>query len=92
MKNFYDLLATDCDLTVEIQTDHHCSTRTWPLLRPLDLVISAARSVKVDGMDMMRFGYWQDDHWHIHHDQPFYRWRHQVTGQGWLLDPQKTAG
>lgn len=92
MKNFSDLLATEASLTIEILTDQEQSCQEWPLVRPVDLVIKHARSVKVDGMEMMEFGYWQQEHWHIHHDQLFYRWRHHVTGQGWILDPQKTAG
>jgi hypothetical protein len=25
--------------------------------------------------------------WKLSVDRPFYQWRHQVTGQGWLLEP-----
>jgi hypothetical protein len=25
--------------------------------------------------------------WKLNIDQPFYRWRHHITGQGWLLEP-----
>lgn len=25
--------------------------------------------------------------WRLTTDQPFYQWRHQITGQGWLLKP-----
>lgn len=25
--------------------------------------------------------------WRLMIDEPFYRWRHRVTGQGWLLEP-----
>jgi len=25
--------------------------------------------------------------WRFRIDEPFYRWRHRVTGQGWLLEP-----
>jgi len=25
--------------------------------------------------------------WRLRIDEPFYRWRHRVTGQGWLLEP-----
>ncbi len=28
--------------------------------------------------------------WRLHIDQPFYQWRHRVTGQGWLLEPIET--
>lgn len=91
MKNFSDLLAIETCLIIEILTDHGQSRQEWPLTKPIDLVIKRARSVKIDGMEMMEFGYWVQENWHIHHDQLFYRWRHQVTGQGWLLDPQKTA-
>lgn len=26
--------------------------------------------------------------WHLKIPGPFYQWRHQVTGQGWLLEPR----
>jgi hypothetical protein len=25
--------------------------------------------------------------WELKIDEPFYRWRHRITGQGWLLEP-----
>lgn len=25
--------------------------------------------------------------WHFDTDRPFYQWKHQITGQGWLLTP-----
>lgn len=30
--------------------------------------------------------------WTLDIAEPFYRWRHHVTGQGWLLEPTKTHG
>jgi hypothetical protein len=27
--------------------------------------------------------------WKLEISEPFYQWRHQVTGQGWLLRPSK---
>jgi hypothetical protein len=29
--------------------------------------------------------------WILNIDQPFYQWRHHVTGQGWLLEPNNHA-
>lgn len=29
--------------------------------------------------------------WHLSLDQPFYRWLHTATGQGWLLTPVEPA-
>lgn len=29
--------------------------------------------------------------WRLQIPEPFYRWRHKVTGQGWLLEPVTTA-
>ncbi len=46
------------------------------------------QSVTVDGFEMWpTFGWQQGDCKNIHVGQPFYRWHHQVTGQGWLLQP-----
>ena len=89
MKNFSDLLATDPILDIWVMADHEQRLMHWPLARPLNLTIANARSVKVDGMEMIDFGYFQDQQWIIHHDKPFYQWRHEVTGQGWLLKPVK---
>ena len=25
--------------------------------------------------------------WHLSTEEPFYRWHHRITGQGWLLEP-----
>ena len=30
--------------------------------------------------------------WTLNIAEPFYRWRHRITGQGWLLEPSKTYG
>ena len=27
-------------------------------------------------------------HWTLDIDRPFYLWKHQITGQGWLLEPR----
>lgn len=92
MKNFSDLLATDCTLTIRVVTPDGTRMLHWPLTRPLALEILAPWSVCVDDMEILSFGYWQNDKWLIHHEDPFYRWRHHVTGQGWLLSPAKAGG
>ncbi len=30
--------------------------------------------------------------WKLVIDRPFYQWRHQITGQGWLLEPVPCVG
>ena len=89
MKNFSDLLATSSKLDVSIVSQDGHEMISWPLLQPLDLAVTKAQSVQVDGMELISFGYWQDNQWILRHDRPFYQWRHKVTGQGWLLDPVK---
>lgn len=62
-----------------------------PLLDPISIEISGqvtVNSVTVDDFEMWpTFGWQQQDCKKIHVGQPFYRWHHQVTGQGWLLEP-----
>lgn len=87
MKNFSDLLAIDHWLDVLV-TSHQGTVRLrWPLLVNLDLACQDPTSVMIDGMDITNFGYHHDGMWRISLHEPFYRWRHRVTGQGWLLEP-----
>jgi len=81
MKNFLDLLATELTLNVCINGQsraaglHDC------------LTFDAIDSVAVDGIEILpRYSYLGTDG-KLVIDQPFYRWYHQVSGQGWLLTP-----
>lgn len=89
MKNFSELLDTERWLDIEIKTSKGSVKLRWPLLVPLDLAGHDVESVSVDGMSVLEFGYYQDSAWIIRHDRPFYQWRHDITGQGWLLEPVK---
>lgn len=89
MKNFSELLATDIDLDVEVHTSQGVTRFCWPLLKPLDFIFQDPQSVRVDGMELIEFGWYENDVWKIKHNEIFCRWRHHVTGQGWLLDPIK---
>ena len=89
MKNFLDLLATDCCLEIVIESAQGSERLSWPLLLDLDLTCEKPTKVSVDGMDVIDFGYWNGPTWTMKLQEPFYPWRHRVTGQGWLLEPVK---
>lgn len=88
MKNFCDLLATDYWLDVVISGTQGTVFLRWPLLTNLDISVSEPRSILVDGMEVIDFGCVDQGMWRLTLDEPFYRWRHRVTGQGWLFKPQ----
>lgn len=90
MKNFSDLLATESWIDIEVETDQGTIASRWNLLTPLDLNYPSPTSVRVDGMEILKFGYQQNGIWRIKHNESFYRWRHRITGQGWLLEPVKS--
>lgn len=89
MKNFSDLLAIDSWLDIEIVHDHGRVFLRWPLMVNLDIACHAPSSVRIDGMEVLDFGYEHESMWRMTLHEPFYRWRHRVTGQGWLLEPAK---
>lgn len=81
MKNFSDLLAID--LALSIQRNGHMYDH--PLLMPLEF--AADDRVIIDGIEILpRYDYLADNGV-LSIQEPFYRWLHQVTGQGWLLEP-----
>ena len=88
MKNFLDLLATDCWIEVEIITAVSRSKQKYRLLDPIELVAKNPLSVTIDGFEVVSYGKIDQENWHLLIIEPFYRWRHRVTSQGWLLDPQ----
>lgn len=82
MKNFLDLQATELTLTVII--DGH--TVQHGLLEPL--TFDSDQTVSVDGIEVLpRYQYLALDQ-KLTINEPFYRWFHRVSGQGWLLTPQ----
>ena len=82
MKNFSDLLATEQHLAVSI------NNTTYSVGWAMPLEFSANDQVTVDGKEIL------PKYQHLAVDgkltipEPFYRWYHRVSGQGWLLTPQ----
>ena len=82
MKNFSDLLATELHLAVAL------NNITYSVGWAMPLEFSANDIVTVDGEEIL------PKYHHLAVDgkltipEPFYRWYHRVSGQGWLLTPQ----
>lgn len=82
MKNFLDLLDTNLWLTVCInQKSYSAGLHT-------KLEFNVADTVTVDGIEILpKYQYLAVDN-KLTIPEPFYRWYHRVSGQGWLLNPQ----
>jgi hypothetical protein len=82
MKNFLDLLDTEQHLTVSINnTVIACGLHDH-------LVFNVNDAVTVDSIEILpKYQYLTIDG-KLTISEPFYRWYHQVSGQGWLLMPQ----
>lgn len=89
MKNFSDLLDIEPTLCVKITTSAGTLVQHHPLLDNLDFSCQDPISVKIDGFEVIEFGYQSRGSWRMTLHEPFYRWHHRVTGQGWLLEPIK---
>jgi len=82
MKNFSDLLDTNLKLNVIVNGVERLANLhdTFTFL--------ADNEVSIDGINVL------PSYWHLSEngiltiDEPFYRWYHRVSGQGWLLEPQ----
>jgi len=83
MKNFSELLATELKLTVTVNG----STRLAKLGEPLKFDMDD--TVTVDKIEIL------PKYRHLAAEgvlcisEPFYRWYHRVSGQGWLLFPDQ---
>lgn len=88
MKNFLDLLATETWIDVEITAVQGASHQRCHLLQLIELQVKDPVSVKIDGFEVLDRGQFTPQGWHLAISEPFYRWRHRVTGQGWLLVPR----
>ncbi len=82
MKNFLELLATKLELTVSVN-----GVETVFGLHDT-LTFSATDTVLVDGVEILPKYSYMSDHGTLVINEPFYRWLHRVSGQGWLLEPQ----
>ena len=89
MKNFSELLDTDFVIEIQTVVDGVIVKNTVPLLKPIKLeILGSLTSIKIDSFDVMPYVWHQNSIWYFEIDQPFYQWRHTITGQGWLLKPQ----
>ena len=82
MKNFSDLLATELRLAVSINNTVYSVGWAMPL------EFNSNDTVTVDDQEILpKYQYLAVDG-KITIPEPFYRWYHRVSGQGWLLTPQ----
>ena len=81
MKNFSELLATDLKLTVVVNGQ----AVTANLHNPL--IFDADDTVTVDGVDILPKYRNLSCNGQLTINEPFYRWYHRVSDQGWLLTP-----
>ena len=82
MKNFSDLLATDQHLAVCV--NNTVQSVSWGILMDFD----ANDCVIVDGVEILPKYRHLAVNSRLTIPEPFYRWYHRVSGQGWLLTPQ----
>ena len=82
MKTFYELLATEPTLTVEINGE------ITPAGLHGSLTFDSLATVRVDGIEVLPKYQHLAKHGQLTINQPFYCWYHTVSGQGWLLKPQ----
>jgi len=82
MKNFLDLLATELHLAVSINNTVYSVGWAMPL------EFDAIATVTIDGVEILpKYRHLAVDE-KLTISEPFYRWYHRVSGQGWLLTPQ----
>ena len=81
MKNFLELLATDLKLNVVVNG----KAMTANLHDPL--IFDADDTVTVDGVDILPKYVYLAINDTLAINEPFYRWYHRVSVQGWLLTP-----
>jgi len=81
MKNFLDLRATEHHLDVEVNGQ---LTRVGILD---NLEFNATDSVTIDGYEVLPRYQYLAENGMLKINEPFYRWYHRASGQGWLLNP-----
>lgn len=96
MNNYYELLAIESTLNIQITTKRNnelvVTEFSAPLLDPVNIKIDSSQliiSVKIEEFELWPHFMWADNFgYYFTTDKPFYHWLHQVTGQGWLLYPE----
>lgn len=82
MKNFSDLLATELHLAVSINNTVYLVGLAMPL------EFNSNDTVTVDDQEILPKYQYLAVNGRLTIPEPFYRWYHRVSGQGWLLVPQ----
>lgn len=82
MKTFLDLLATELHLDVNVN-----GNATYVNLLA-HLSFSADDHVTIDGIEILPKYLYLAENRVLEIPEPFYRWYHRISGQGWLLTPQ----
>ena len=81
MKNFSELLATDLKLTVVVNGKAMTANLHDPLIFNADDIVT------VDDVDILPKYLYLVTNRKLTISEPFYRWYHRVSDQGWLLTP-----
>jgi hypothetical protein len=81
MKNFSELLATDLKLTVVVNGQVVDANLHDPL------IFNAEDTVTVDSIEILPQYHYLARNGTLTIAEPFYRWYHRVSDQGWLLTP-----
>jgi len=82
MKNFSELLATKLELTVSVNGVESVAELHSALK------FSTTDTVLIDGVEILPKYSYMSNNGTLEINEPFYRWYHRVSGQGWLLEPQ----
>jgi hypothetical protein len=83
MKTFSELLDTKLELTVVVNGVSHRAA-----LHEV-LVFDENSTVTVDGIEVLPKYRYLANNGALTVAKPFYQWYHDVSGQGWLLNPNK---
>jgi hypothetical protein len=81
MKNFSELLATDLKLDIVV------NGKTLSAGLHEVLVFDADDTVIIDNIEILPKYQYLVDNGKLTISEPFYRWYHRLSGQGWLLTP-----
>jgi hypothetical protein len=82
MKNFSDLLATKLELVISVNGVEHTAG-----LHDV-LTFLSSDTVTVDQIEILPKYLYMAADGKLIISEPFYRWYHRASGQGWLLEPQ----
>ena len=82
MNNFSELLATKFYLLIDISG----ALQTWDVQLPVKITLREYLPMSIDGFEILE---WHGEHsngqWTFDTKVPFYQWKHEITGQGWLF-------